>query len=260
VVACGLSAGDRERPDGDPGASGAEVTLTGLVVPGGERSSRGPAAAISLAVSRGQSVALHAAEDHTAIDLLDVVAGLQRPRRGVVTVGGVAVHRLSGQAMERYRRQRGLLSSRFPLLPSLSVTENVLVGLRSQRAGGAPGRAVAAELLAATGATSLASRRVETLSAEERWRVLIARALLPAPWLVLAEDPPSGLTARSAARVLDVLMDAHARLGFTLLLATDRLATAVRCERLVSLEGGTVIQDELTGDDAWTRGRVDRIG
>lgn len=55
-------------------------------------------------------------------------------------------------------------------------------------------------------------------------------------------------------------MDAQARFGFTLLLATGRLATAARCDRMVTLADGQVIGDELMGDDAWTRGRIDRIG
>jgi hypothetical protein len=56
-------------------------------------------------------------------------------------------------------------------------------------------------------------------------------------------------------------MDAHATLGFTLLLAADRLASAVRCHRQVRLANGTVVEDVITsGDDAWTRSRIDRIG
>jgi hypothetical protein len=56
-------------------------------------------------------------------------------------------------------------------------------------------------------------------------------------------------------------MDAHARFGFTLVLAAERPATAVRCERRVSLVNGAVVEDEITGDDdGWTRSRVDRIG
>jgi hypothetical protein len=56
-------------------------------------------------------------------------------------------------------------------------------------------------------------------------------------------------------------MDVHAMFGFTLVLAADRYATAVRCQRQVSLAGGAVAEDEkANGDDAWTRGRIDRIG
>ena len=90
---------------------------------------------------------------------------------------------------------------------------------------------------------------------------MIARALVPCPRLVLAEDPATEVDSRAVDRVLDVLMDAHARFGFTLVLAAERLAAAVRCERRVSLVDGAVAEDEITGDDdGWTRSRVDRIG
>jgi putative ABC transport system ATP-binding protein len=249
-------AGERPPDSSARDATGVAVTLTGVIV----RSGAPGAAGISLQIPAGQSVALDSHVDGTAVDVLDVVAGLRRPRSGQVIVGGVAVHRLSGAAMERYRADRGLLSHRFPLLSSLSVTDNVLAASRSRRAD-ARARERAAELLVLSGAGHLASTRVEALTAEQQWRILVARALLAVPRLVLAEDPTPSLEPRSAARILDLLMDAHGRYGFTLLLATDRLATAARCRRLVTLAGGLVTADELSGDDdPWTRGRVDRIG
>ncbi len=249
-------AGERPSDSSASDASGVAVTLTGVIV----RSDALAAAGISLQIPAGQSVALHSHVDGTAVDVLDVVAGLRRPRSGQVIVGGVAVHRLSRAAMERYRADRGLLSERFPLLSSLSVTDNVLAAARSRRAD-ARARERAAELLVLTGTGHLASAPVEALTAEQQWRVLVARALLPVPRLMLAEDPTPILKPRSAARILDLLTDAHGRYGFTLLLATDRVATAARCRRLVTLAGGLVTADELTGDDdPWTRGRVDRIG
>jgi putative ABC transport system ATP-binding protein len=252
-----ISGAGEHPPDSGAGdASGVAVTLTGVVVRGGA-----PAAAgITLRIPAGQSVALHSHVDATAVDVLDVVAGLRRPMSGQVIVGGVPVHRLSGAPMERYRADRGLLSRRFPLLSSLSVTDNVLTASRSRRAD-ARVRDRAAELLVLTGTGHLASAPVEALTVEQQWRVLIARALLPAPRVVLAEDPTPSLEPRSATRILDLLIDAHGRYGFTLLLATDRLVTAAHCRRIVTLAGGLVTGDELTGDDdPWTRGRVDRIG
>jgi putative ABC transport system ATP-binding protein len=252
-----ISGAGEHPPDSGAGdASGVAVALTGVVV------RTGPAAAtgITLRMPAGQSVTLHSHVDNTAVDVLDVVAGLRRPMSGQVVVDGVAVHRLSGAPMERYRADRGLLSGRFPLLSSLSVTDNVLAVSRSRRAD-ARVRDRAAELLVLTGTSHLASAPVEALTAEQQWRILIARALLPAPRLVLAEDPTPSLEPRSATRILDLLMDAHGRYGFTLLLATDRLVTAVHCRRLVTLAGGLVTADELSSDDdPWTRGRVDRIG
>lgn len=222
-------------------------------------------AGLSLRVPPGQSLVLLGRPHGTATALLDVVAGLRRPRTGEIWVDGVAVHRLGGREASRYRAGRGLVSPRFPLLASLPVTDNVLAAPPVDRSG-QPGRPSAAEteralrLLEFAGVTRLAVP-VDQLTAEERWRVMIARALMPCPRLVLAEDPATEVESRAVDRVLDVLTDAHDRFGFTLVLTAERLAAAVRCERRVSLVDGAVADDEITGDDdGWTRGRVDRIG
>jgi predicted ABC-type transport system involved in lysophospholipase L1 biosynthesis ATPase subunit len=214
---------------------------------------------ISLVVPPGQSVALLSKPKTGAIDLLDVIAGLAPPRSGQVLVDGVAVDRLGGAELDRYHAGRGLVSERFPLLPSLSVADNVLAALLAGRVNAAS-RERASRLLEATGAARL-SGRVDRLPAEDQWRIMVARALVTSPRLVLAEDPASTLDPRAAARVLDVLMDTHVTFGFTLVLTADRLTTAVRCQRQISMVGGTVTEDEITsGDDAWTRSRIDRIG
>jgi putative ABC transport system ATP-binding protein len=216
-------------------------------------------AGVSLQVPPGQSLALLSRPHGTATALLDVIAGLRRPRAGELRVDGVAMHRLGGREASRYRAGRGLVSPRFPLLASLPVTDNVLAALSAGRPGTlAAERAV--RLLEFAGVTRL-TVPVERLTAEERWRVMIARALVPCPRLLFAEDPATEVDSRAVDRVLDVLMDAHARFGFTLVLAAERLAAAVRCERRVSLVDGAVAEDEITGDDdGWTRSRVDRIG
>jgi putative ABC transport system ATP-binding protein len=216
-------------------------------------------AGVSLQVPPGQSLALLGQPYGTATALLDVIAGLRRPRAGEVRVDGVAVHRLGGREASRYRAGRGLVSPRFPLLASLSVTDNVLAAPSAGHSG-APDGELALQLLEFVRMTRL-TVPVEQLTAEERWRVMIARALVPCPRLLLAEDPAAEVDSRAADRVLDVLLDARAQLGFTLVLAAERLAAAVRCERRVSLVGGAVAEDEITGDDdGWTRSRVDRIG
>ena len=255
-----LASADGESPwRGETGVAGAAVTLAGVVC----RASAPvqlTTPGIRLHVPPGQTVALASQPAASAIDLLDVVAGLRRPRSGQVCVDGIAVHRLRGRDLDRYRADRGLLAARFPLLPSLSVTDNVLAAQLSRHVDPAM-RARAGHLLAMTGVAQLAVDPVGMLTPEQQWRVLIARALLPFPRLVLADDPTPSLDPRAATAVLDVLMDAHARFGFTLLLSVSRIATASRCERLVSIVDGRVAEDELTrADDAGTRGRIDRIG
>jgi putative ABC transport system ATP-binding protein len=260
VVESGPPVG-REPPapgGGEPPGAAIELRMLlyghGDLKPGSLR-----AAGISLVVPASQSVALLSKPQNDAAEVLDVIAGLTRPRSGQVQVDGVAVGRLSRAALDRYHAGRGLVSARFPLLPSLSVTDNVLAALLAGRVDAAT-RDRAARLLALTGAARL-SGRVDQLSQEEQWRIMIARALVSSPRLVLAEDPASSLDSRAGARVLDVLMDAHAAFGFTLILSADRLTSAVRCQRQVSLVDGIVAEDQITtGDDAWTRSRIDRIG
>jgi putative ABC transport system ATP-binding protein len=138
------------------------------------------------------------------------------------------------------------------------VVENVLAAPPVGR-GRAPSADRATRLLEVAGAARLTGP-VRRLSAEEQWRVMIARALVSSPRLVLAEDPVPGLDSAAADRVLDALMDAHAMFGFTLILTANRPTTAVRCQRRIFVAGGAVVEDEITGDDAWTRSRIDRIG
>jgi ABC-type lipoprotein export system ATPase subunit len=239
--------------------AGAALTLTG-VVPGGTEAAAVGSPGLTLRVPPGQRVALLSKPASTATALLDVVAGLRRARSGRVLIDDTEVHRLRGQELDRYRGSRGLISGRYPLLPSVSVTDNVLAALLSRRADTAT-RERAARMLAMTGAAGIQDGPVTSLTAEQQWRVLVARALLQSPRLVLAEDPTPSLDPHGATGVLDVLMDAHAQFGFTLLLTVDRLATASRCERLVTIVDGEVAEDVLMpADDAWTRGRIDRIG
>jgi putative ABC transport system ATP-binding protein len=215
---------------------------------------------VSLKVPPGQSVALLSRPAGTATDLLDIAAGSRRPSSGQVFVDDIAVHELHGVELDGFRSSRGLLSVRFPLLKSLSVTGNVLAPVRVKRvdpmmADRAP------QLLSFVGAAQAATGPVETLSEEQRWRVLLARALMPSPRLVLAEDPARNVDAESASTILDLLMEAHAFFGFTLVLTIGRVATASCCQRLVTLIDGAVVDDVLVrGDDGWTRGRIDRIG
>jgi putative ABC transport system ATP-binding protein len=215
---------------------------------------------MSLQVPPGQSVALFSRAGGLAVEVLDVVAALRPPSSGRVSVDGEAVDRLRGLELDRYRQGRGLISMRFPLLPSLSVTDNLLAVLPSRRAD-AQARERAVSLLEFAGVAQAGPAKAESLPPEQQWRIMIARALMPAPRLVLAEDPAPGLEPASAAAILELLQQAHGRSGLTLLLATGRAVAASYCQRVIELAGGVVAQDELIpGDDRWTAGRIYRIG
>jgi putative ABC transport system ATP-binding protein len=262
VVRSGPPARGQPPLPSDGRIAGAAIEMRDVVCRSGvAEADRAPSGAgVSLLVPAGQSLALLSQPRGMATDLFDVIAGLTRPHAGLVRVGGVAVSRLGGAELDRYRASRGLVSPRFPLLGSLSATDNVLAAPPAGRdRASAPTAERARHVLELTGAARLTGP-VRQLSAEEQWRIMIARALVSAPRLLLAEDPSVGLDQRAADRILDVLMDAHASHGFTLVLAADRPTTAARCQRRVVVAHGTVAEDDITGDDAWTRSRIDRIG
>ena len=258
VVSIGPSAGDVPGADS---ASARGVTLSLTNVTWRESGSGGTPrpSGITLNVLPGQSLALHSEPTGDATDLLDIIAALRRPLSGQVSVNAVDIGMLSGQTLDSYRLGLGLLSPRFPLVPSLSALDNVLAGLADGRPG-AVTHEQAEQLLELAGVTDLAGPAGDA-AAEQRWRILIARSLRTSPRLVLAEDPTPSLDSRGATAILDLLTDLQAQAGFTLLLTVTRLATASYCQRLVRLIGGTVVEDVLiSGNDPWTRGRIDRIG
>jgi predicted ABC-type transport system involved in lysophospholipase L1 biosynthesis ATPase subunit len=257
-VVCGGPAGGVEPARAPVQGLGGVLDLTDLICRAADVPRDAPG--VSLHVPGSESVALICRPAAAATDLMDTIAGLRRPSAGQVSVDGIQVHNLRGHGLDRYRGDRGLVSMRFPLLESLSVTDNVLVLPQSRRVDSAA-RDRAAQLLTLTGAAQSATEPVESLSAEQRWRILIARALMPNPRLVLAEDPAQSLDSHSANTILDVLLEAQAILGFTLLLSGASVTMASRCQRLVRIADGAVVEDVLIdGDDGWTRGRVDRIG
>lgn len=266
MVQSGPPAGGQPSAPGSGRGPGAVIELGSVVVPGSVTGADGASGAsevglpgVSLLVPPGQSLALLSQPPSAAIGLFDAIAGLSRPRAGLVRVDGVEVNRLGRAELDRYRARRGLVSPRFSLLPSLSVLDNVLAAPPVGRAA-PPSADRVMRLLELAGADRLTGP-AGRLSAEEQWRIMIARALVSSPRLLLAEDPAPGLAAAAADRVLDALMDAHAMFGFTLVLTASRPATAVRCQRRVLVAAGRVVEDELTGgDDAWTRSRIDRIG
>jgi putative ABC transport system ATP-binding protein len=208
---------------------------------------------LTLFIPPGQSVALHSAPPSDASNLLDIVAGLARPRSGQVLVDDVRVDQLSGSALDSHLAAHGLVSARFPVGLTLSALDYVRAG-----ASAAVTQAEAKRLLAVTGVADVSST-VGMLPSVEQWRVVFARALRGEPGLVLAEDPTPVLDPRSSTAILDLLTDVHAQFGFTLLLTIGRLAMASHCQRLVRLVDGSIVEDELIGDDPLVRGRVDQI-
>ena len=204
--------------------------------------------AVGLQVAAGEAVAIMGPSGSGKSTLLNLVAGLDRPTRGAVTVGGERIDGLTETAVARFRRQRiGMIFQFFNLLDDLTVLDNVL--LPAQLAGVRRGdaRARADELLTALRISAHAHAYPARLSGGERQRVAIARALVNRPALLLADEPTGALDTEAGDQIGDVLLDLN-RAGQTLLLVTHNPELASRyASRTVQLVDGRVASDLMNG-------------
>ncbi len=199
---------------------------------------------VSLTIRAGEAVAILGPSGSGKSTLLNLVAGLDRPSSGMVTVDRVRVDKLGEAGSARYRRAKiGMVFQFFNLLDDLTVADNVM--LPAQLAGTA--RTVAqrraGELLSTLGIDRLARAYPGRLSGGERQRVAVARALMNRPALLLADEPTGALDTASGEEVRQLLNELHAE-GQTIVLVTHDLALAESCAtRTVQLVDGRVAAD-----------------
>ncbi|MEV0528597.1 ABC transporter ATP-binding protein [Streptomyces sp. NPDC050439] len=202
---------------------------------------------VSLSVSAGEAVAILGPSGSGKSTLLNLIAGLDRPDQGSVTVDGVRVDALGEAAAARYRRAKiGMVFQFFNLLDDLTVADNVV--LPAQLAGMARGEARrrATELMENLGVVRHARAYPGRLSGGERQRVAVVRALMNRPPVLLADEPTGALDSASGEDVSRLLRDLHAD-GQTVVLVTHDLALARSCTtRTVQLVDGRINADTAT--------------
>ena len=192
-------------------------------------------AGVSLHLERGSWVAVTGPSGSGKTTLLNVLAGLDRPTAGRVTVDGLDLTALSGRELARYRqRSVGLVFQQFHLIPYLTAVENVML---AQYVHSVTDRGEAAAALAQVGLADRIDHLPSQLSGGEQQRVCIARALINDPPLVLADEPTGNLDAANQDAVIALLADLHRR-GHTLVLVTHSPALAALADREVRLEHG----------------------
>ncbi len=189
---------------------------------------------LSLSVSRGEFVAVRGASGSGKTTLLLTMGGMIRPTAGQVLLDGEDLYSLPARRRARLRGEKiGFVFQMFHLLGYLSVLENVrsacLVGGR--RPGGKD-RAV--ELLEHVGLGDRLAHRPGELSAGEKQRVAMARALMRRPELILADEPTGNLDPDSASAVMSYLGEYH-RDGGTVLLVTHESVAAEHAQRVVEM-------------------------
>jgi len=174
--------------------------------------------------------------------LLGLLAGLDRPTSGRVTLDGIDLGTLDEDARARFRRQRvGFVFQAFQLIPTLTARENVQVPLELAGADDAGERAD--ELLARVGLTERSHHYPAQLSGGEQQRVAVARAFSTRPRILFADEPTGNLDAANGTIVIDTMTTLNAEYGTTLVLVTHDLDLAGLARRTIRLADGAIISD-----------------
>ena len=197
---------------------------------------------VSLDIARGDAVAVIGPSGSGKSTLLGLIAGLDAPTAGSITVGGVDVTRLGESALARFRRETiGYVFQSYHLIPTLTAAENVAVPL--ELAGERRVAARARALLEQVGLGDRADHYPVQLSGGEQQRVALARAVALEPPLLLADEPTGNLDSATGAAIIELLFTLNRERGSTLLLVTHDPALAERADRVVSLRDGRVVGD-----------------
>jgi putative ABC transport system ATP-binding protein len=193
---------------------------------------------ISLAIEPGSSVAITGPSGCGKSTLLGLVAGLETPAAGTVTLGGEEISSLPEKARAGLRRREiGLVFQADNLQPFLTALENVALAL-ALRGGDGYGRCV--EVLEELGLGDEAGKLPDELSGGQRQRVAVARALVNQPCVVLADEPTGSLDAGNSEAIVDLLRGAQHATGATLVVVTHDPDVARRLDRTVALLDGKV--------------------
>ncbi len=199
---------------------------------------------VSLRVTAGEALAVLGRSGSGKSTLLNLLAGLDKPTSGQVTVDGVHVDALSEAASARFRRERiGMVFQFFNLLDDLTVLDNVLLPAQLAGMPTARARARAGELLNYLRIDRHARAYPGRLSGGERQRVAVARALMNRPPLLLADEPTGALDTASGEEVRRLLAELN-RDGQTIVLVTHDITLANACAtRTIELTDGRIARD-----------------
>ena len=197
---------------------------------------------VSVEVPQGQLTAVMGPSGSGKSTLMHILAGLDRPSSGEVSIAGQSIGDLNDNDLTRLRREHiGFVFQFFNLLPMLTAEENILLPLSI--AGEKPDRAWVQELTAKVGLSDRLSHRPAELSGGQQQRVAIARALVSRPSVMFADEPTGNLDSKTSSEILDLLRESVTSYGQTTVMVTHDARAAAIADRVLFLADGLIVND-----------------
>ena len=199
---------------------------------------------ISLQLQAGDFVAIMGPSGGGKSTLLHLCGAMDRPTAGSLRIENVELSALSDDVLTRLRRERiGFVFQFFNLLPTLTVLENIALPLQLARKKSAAAKAK--DFAARVGLSHRLQHYPQQLSGGEMQRAAMARAIIHAPALLIADEPTGNLDSENGARVLQLLSELNRELQLTILLATHSLDTAAAAQKIIYLRDGLIEREEV---------------
>jgi putative ABC transport system ATP-binding protein len=203
---------------------------------------------VSLEVKAGQLVAVMGPSGSGKSTLMHILAGLDKPTTGSVTIAGTEITNLADAKLTRLRRKHiGFVFQFFNLLPMLTAEENIVLPLSI--AGEKPDDAWLSELLTSTGLTDRRAHRPSELSGGQQQRVAIARSLVTRPTILFADEPTGNLDSKTSGEILDLIRHSVDTYQQTTVMVTHEARAAAIADRVLFLADGLIVK-EMTGATA----------
>jgi putative ABC transport system ATP-binding protein len=195
---------------------------------------------VGFTIAAGEAVAVVGASGSGKSTLLSLLAGLDVPSTGSVSLDGVVLSTLDEDGRARIRGEKvGFVFQSFQLLPALTALENVMLPLELRGDGNAP--ASARTMLQRVGLGERLEHYPRQLSGGEQQRVALARAFVAGPSLLFADEPTGNLDTETGRSIIDLLFEMNAQSGTTLVLVTHDERLAERCGRILRLDSGRLV-------------------
>lgn len=204
---------------------------------------------ITLDVHKGETLGMIGASGSGKSSLLMLMGGLEQATGGTITALGQDLTAMNEDALAHFRRDHmGVVFQNFHLIPAMTALENVATPLELAGVTDAFERAQAE--LDAVGLGHRSGHYPAQLSGGEQQRVALARALAPRPAILLADEPTGNLDEANGAAVMDLLFGLRDRYGATLIMVTHAPELAARCDRVVRLRDGHLLDDRAAHEAA----------
>jgi putative ABC transport system ATP-binding protein len=232
----------KDRPGGaEPGA--AVVTANGVTRRYGEGDTAVDALrGVSIEIARGQLTAVMGPSGSGKSTLMHILAGLDKPTDGSVTIAGTEITELNDAQLTRLRREHiGFIFQFFNLLPMLTARENIVLPL--DLSGAKSKNGWVEELSAKVGLTERLSHRPAELSGGQQQRVAIARALVSRPTVMFADEPTGNLNSTTSGEILELLRESVSNYGQTTVMVTHDAQAAAIADRILFLADGKIVKD-----------------